>query len=111
MTVQYRRGALRKAGWPPRDAMTASARQLAAEAATICRQSFWGAPKVEPMPKDVARLVTVIREACARRSDDNALELATATLHATAAYLAHRFQPREALAVIDRVRAEILGEG
>jgi hypothetical protein len=73
-------------------------------------RSFWGTPKIEPSNKDVARLVGVIREACAKSSDDRALTLATAALHATAAFLAHRFKPREALAVIDRVRAEILGE-
>jgi hypothetical protein len=56
----------------------------------------------------VARLVTVIREACARSTDDRALSIATAALHATAAFLAHRFKPREALAVLDRVRSEIL---
>ena len=74
-------------------------------------RSFWGAPSVEPPSKDVARLVGVIREACAGSTDDRALSIATAALQATAAFLAHRFKPREALAVLDQVRAEILGEG
>ncbi len=96
------RSNFRKASWPP-DGGAAGAPTL--------RRSFWGAPKVEPPNRDVARLVTVIREACANSTDDRALLIATAALHATAAFLAYRFEPREALAVIDRVRAEILGEG
>ena len=94
--------ASRKAVWPPRG------EDRAAPTKPPC---FWGEPRIAPANKDVARLVTVIREACAGSTDDRALSIATAALHATAAYLAHRFQPKEALAVIDRVRAEILGEG
>jgi hypothetical protein len=92
---------LRKAPWPPFGKRGAERTRP---------NSFWGAPSIEPAAKEVARLVTVIREACAGSTDERALLIATAALHATAAYLAHRFKPREALAVIDRVRAEIAGE-
>jgi hypothetical protein len=113
MKADMRKSALRKANWPPRDVAPASPQRQGADGAMrmTARPSFWGAPRIEPTSKDIARLVTVIREACDGRPDGSALALATAALHATAAFLAHRFQPREALAVIDKVRAEILGEG
>jgi len=69
--------------------------------------SFWGDPRYAPKDKDVARFVELIREITENYSDTRALQIATSALKAVAAFISHRFGPKELLALLDRLRNEV----
>lgn len=71
--------------------------------------SFWGAPTCEPRNKDVARLVEYLRELTKRTGKGHTLRVATSSIKAIVTYVATEHGPREALAIIDAIRAETKG--
>lgn len=71
--------------------------------------SFWGPPTYAPKDKDVARFVEVINEITERYGKERSLRIATSAMQAIVAFIVHHNGPREALALLDRLRNEVFG--
>lgn len=69
---------------------------------------FWGEPAAQPKSKDVAKFVGYIREQVKNKPKEKTLEIATGTMKAAAWFISQEHGPKEALAVLDAVRDEIL---
>ena len=69
--------------------------------------SFWGDPQFEANDADVACFVELIRETTKNYGNTRALQIATSALKAITAFVAHSFGPKEALALLDRMRNEV----
>jgi hypothetical protein len=70
---------------------------------------FWGEPVFSPEDGEVAKFVTQIRELTKRHPPDRQLQVATAAMHAIAAFVGDLAGPREVMAITDAVRAKIGG--
>lgn len=71
--------------------------------------SFWGSPSLEPRDPDVARFLETIREITKNYPPKRSLSLATSAMQAIVAFVIHTHGPREALALLDKLKAEIVG--
>jgi len=69
--------------------------------------SFWGEPKHEPNPGDVARFLEVVRTLTEKQTPDRKLRLATSALHAICAFICKEFGPKEMFAITDKIRAGV----
>jgi hypothetical protein len=76
--------------------------------ARTAETSFWGNPTYKPADKDVVRFVEAIRELTEKNSKQRKLKVATSAMHAITAFIAHDCGPREAIAILDKLRAELL---
>jgi hypothetical protein len=76
--------------------------------ARAAESSFWGNPTYKPADKDVARFVETIRELTEKTSKQRKLKVATSAMHAITAFVAHECGPREAVAILDKLRAELM---
>lgn len=72
-------------------------------------KSFWGNPTYRPKDEDVSSFVDTIRELAGEQTDERALKLCTSAMHAIVAYVVERFRPKEALALLDKMRIELIG--
>lgn len=70
--------------------------------------SFWGDPTYKPSDKDVARFVEIISELTEKSSKQRKLKVSTSAMHAIAAFVAHECGLREAVAILDKLRAEFM---
>jgi hypothetical protein len=77
--------------------------------ARAAETSFWGNPTYKPRDKDVARFVERIRDLTEKTGKHRKLKIATSAMHAITAFVAHECGPREALAILDKLRAELTG--
>lgn len=69
---------------------------------------FWGAPRYAPRNKDVARDLEAIRTLTKNASPARKLKVATSALHAITSFVTVECGPRETLALLDKLRAELL---
>jgi hypothetical protein len=71
-------------------------------------KSFWGDPTCQPREADVARFLEVIRETTRNYGPKRALQIATSAMEAITAFVVHSHGPREALALLDKLRHGIV---
>jgi hypothetical protein len=71
--------------------------------------SFWGKPTHKPKDKDVARFVEAIRTLTENQNPTRTLKIATSAFSAIVAFVVERFGPKEAIALLDTLRAEVMG--
>jgi len=76
--------------------------------ARVAETSFWGNPTYKPADKDVARFVETIRELTEKTSTQRKLKVATSAMHAITTFVTQECGPREALAILDELRAELM---
>ena len=70
-------------------------------------RSFWGDPTYKPRGKDVARFVEIIRELTDGQPRGRKLGLATSAMHAITGFVATEGGPREALSMLDKLKADL----
>jgi hypothetical protein len=75
----------------------------------MMQPSFWGQPTFEARDAETARHVEAIRELTKNRSPERTLAVATSSLKAIALFVVDRFGAREAMALLDSLRNEIMG--
>ena len=71
--------------------------------------SFWGQPTFEARDAETAKHVEAIRELTKNHGPDRTLAVATSSLKAIALFVADKFGAREAMALLDSLRTEIMG--
>jgi hypothetical protein len=71
--------------------------------------SFWGEPTCQPNDKDVVRLVEYLRKQSEHSTRERTLQTATSAMRAIVAYVTEEHGPREAMAIIDKVRGDVAG--
>lgn len=72
------------------------------------QKSFWGEAKFEPGEADVAYFVEIIRTTTKNYGKDRALKIATSAMTAITAFVVYENGPKEALALLDRLRSEVI---
>lgn len=69
--------------------------------------SFWGPPSLTPKDDDVAYFVELIRETTKNYGRKRKLQICTDAMKAITAFVIHNSGPREALALLDNLRADV----
>lgn len=75
---------------------------------TELEKSFWGDPQYSPKDDDVAYFVELIRETTKDYGKARKLQICTSAMQAITAFVIHNSGPREALALLDRMRSEVV---
>ncbi|WP_293857350.1 hypothetical protein [uncultured Alsobacter sp.] len=70
--------------------------------------SFFGKPSHEPRLRDISRHADTIREIERTKGRDAALKIATAAIEGILLWICTAVSPREAAAILDRVRTDVL---
>lgn len=71
--------------------------------------SFWGPATFDPKDADVAYFVELIRSTTKNYGKARSLQIATSAMTAITAFVAYENGPKEALALLDRLRNEVIG--
>lgn len=69
--------------------------------------SFWGPATFDPKDADVAYFVELIRTTTKNYGKARSLQIATSALTAIVAFVVYENGPKEALALLDRMRSEV----
>ncbi|GGH14579.1 hypothetical protein GCM10007036_13990 [Alsobacter metallidurans] len=70
--------------------------------------SFFGPTTFTPRTKDIARHADVVRDIERKSGRDAALRVATAAMEGMAAWIITAVGPRECLAVLDRIKTDLI---